>query len=156
MELLTFANPVFATYAVAAALMILLGISAAWITVLQMMRVKGGFRAPEDLKQTPLNPAPNEHQREPVEAVERWRRIMQNHLENLPFFCIAGLLFVLTAPSPAFAQWLLWGYVVSRFLHFLAYATAQVHDIRATFWTIGSLIIVAMCVIVVQAGLAAL
>lgn len=55
MNLLTFENPVFATYAVAAASMILLSIATAWITVLQMMRIKGGFRAPEDLKKTPLN-----------------------------------------------------------------------------------------------------
>lgn len=155
MDLLSFDNPVFATYAAAAALMVLLGISAAWITVVQMMRVKGGFRAPEDLRKTPLNPEPNAGQTAPVEAVERWRRIMQNHLENLPFFCIIGLLFVLTGPSLGLAQWLLWGYVASRLLHFLAYASAQIHDIRATFWTIGSLILVAMCAIVLQAGLAA-
>jgi glutathione S-transferase len=155
MNLLTFENPVFATYAVAAALIVLLGISAAWITVLQMMRVKGGFRAPEDLRKTPLNPEPNPQQREPNEAVERWRRIMQNHLENLPFFCIIGLLFVLTAPSLGLAQWLLWSYVASRLLHFLAYASAQVHEIRASLWTIGSLILIAMCGLVLQAGLSA-
>ena len=155
MDLLSFDNPVFATYAVAAALMVLLGISAAWITVIQMIRVKGGFRAPEDLKKTPLNPEPNEHQRDIAEPVDRWRRIMQNHLESLPFFCIIGLLFVLTGPSLALAQWLLWGYVASRFLHLIVYASAQIHEIRATFWSIGSVILVAMSVLVLQAGLAA-
>ena len=152
MELLSFDNPVFATYAVSAALMILLGIATAWITVIQMMRVKGGFRAPEDMKKTPLNPDPKPDQTAPNEPVERFRRIMQNHLENLPFFCLIGLLFVMTGPSLVLAQWLFYGYVVSRLLHFLAYATAQVHDIRATFWTIGSVILIAMCVMVLQAG----
>jgi len=152
MESLSFDNPVFATYAVSAALMILLGIATAWITVIQMMRVKGGFRAPEDMKKTPLNPDPKPDQTAPNEPVERYRRIMQNHLENLPFFCIIGLLFVMTGPSLVLAQWLFYGYVVSRVLHFLAYATAQVHDIRATFWTIGSVILIAMCVMVLQAG----
>ena len=28
--------------------------------------------------------------------------------------------------------------------HFAAYLTAQIHDIRATFWTIGSLILIFM------------
>lgn len=150
---LNFDNPVFAAYATAAALMILLAVLTAWITVVQMMRVKGGFRAPEDLKKTPLNPEPNAHQRDPVEAVERYRRIMQNHLENIPFFCLAGGLFVLTGPSLALAQWLFYGYAGSRALHFLVYATGQVHEIRATFWTIGSLIIVAMSVMVLAAAL---
>lgn len=152
MGALSFDNPVFATYAISAALMILLGVVTAWITVIQMLRVKGGFRAPEDMKKTPLNPEPRPDQTEANEAVERFRRIMQNHLENLPFFCIVGLLFVMSGPSLLSAQWLLYGYVVARLLHFLAYATAQVHDIRATFWTIGSLIIIAMCVTVLQAG----
>ncbi len=90
MATLSFDNPVFATYAIAAALMILLGIVTAWITVVQMMRVKGGFRAPEDLKRTPLNPAPAPEQTAPNEPVERYRRIMQNHLENLPSFASSG------------------------------------------------------------------
>ena len=85
MDRLTFENPVFATYASAASLMILLAIATAWITVVQMLRYKGGFRAPEDLKKTPVNPTPNPHQNEPNEHVERWRRIMLNHLENIPF-----------------------------------------------------------------------
>jgi glutathione S-transferase len=155
MESLSLENPVFATYAVSAALMILLGIATAWITVIQMMRVKGGFRAPEDMKKTPLNPAPSPDQTAPNEPVERYRRIMQNHLENIPFFCIIGLLFVMTGPTLALAQWLFYGYAVSRVLHFLAYASAQVHDIRATFWTIGSVILIAMCVMVLQAAWAA-
>ena len=153
MEKLSFENPVFAAYAVSAALMALLAIATAWITVIQMMRVKGGFRAPEDMRKTPLNPEPNANQTAPNEAVDRYRRIMQNHLENLPFFIVIGLLFVLTAPSLALAQWLFYGYAVSRLMHFAAYASAQVHDIRATFWTIGSVILIAMCVMVIEAAL---
>lgn len=153
MGTLTFDNPVFATYASAASLMILLVVATAWITVVQMLRYKGGFRAPEDLKKTLVNPTPNPNQNEPNEHVDRWRRIMLNHLENIPFFLVIGLLFVLTAPSLALAQWLFWGYVVARLLHFVVYGTGQIHDIRATFWTIGSAIIIAMCVMVLKAGL---
>ena len=62
----------------------------------------------------------------------------------MPFFLVAGLLFVLTNPSLALARWLLYGYVVSRLPHFVAYFTAQIYDIRATFWTVGSLIVIFM------------
>jgi glutathione S-transferase len=40
------------------------------------------------------------------------------------------------------AQLLLYGYVVSRLLHFAAYLSAQTHDVRATLWTVGSLILI--------------
>lgn len=156
MDQLSFDNPVFGTFAVSAALMVLLGIATAWITVIQMMRFKGGFRAPEDMKKTLLNPDPHPDQIALNEPVERYRRIMQNHVENLPFFLLIGLLFVLTGPSLVVAQWLLYGYAISRVLHFLAYASSQIHEIRATFWTIGSVILIAMCVMVLQAGWVAL
>jgi glutathione S-transferase len=37
---------------------------------------------------------------------------------------------------------LLYGYVVTRLLHFAAYFTARTHDTRAALWTPGSLIII--------------
>jgi glutathione S-transferase len=144
MDKLTLANSVFATYAIAAAIMILKAISMSWLTVLRMMQEKGGFRAPEDLRKTPLNPVPDPKQLAPNERVERIRRIQLNDLENLPFFLVAGLLFVMTDPSLTLARWMLYGYVVSRLLHFGAYFTAQTHEVRATFWTIGSLILIYM------------
>jgi glutathione S-transferase len=142
MDQLSLNNPLFATYVIAATLMILKAVSMSWLTVIRMMQVNGGFRSPEDLKKTPLNPAPNPKQLEPNDRVERIRRIQMNDLENLPFFLVAGFLYVLTQPSLQLAQWLLYGYVVSRFLHFAAYFTAQIHEVRATFWTIGSLILI--------------
>ena len=141
---LSLQNPLFATYVIAATLMILKAATMSWLTVLRMIQANGGFRAPEDLKKTPLNPTPNPKQLEPVESVERIRRIHMNDLENLPFFLVAGFLFVLTEPSLVLAQWLLYGYVVSRFLHFAAYISAQTHEMRATLWTVGSLILIFM------------
>ena len=146
-------EPLFATYAIAASLMILKAVGMSWLTVWRMMKVKGGFRSPEDLKRTPLNPQPNPNQTQPNEYVERIRRIQLNDLENLPFFLAAGFLYVLTGPSLARAQWLLYGYVVSRLLHFAAYLTGQIHEVRATFWTIGSLIVIARTVSVLLAAL---
>ncbi len=144
MDTISLQNPVFATYVIAATLMILKAVSMSWLTVYRMLKVKGGFRSPEDLKKTPINPNPDPKQLEPNEPVERIRRIQLNDLENLPFFLAAGFLFVLTDPSLALARWMLYGYVVSRLLHFAAYLTAQTHETRATLWTIGSLILIFM------------
>ena len=57
-----------------------------WLTVARMMQVKGGFRSPEDVKKTLLNPDPSAEQLAPNEYVDRIRRIQLNDLENLPFF----------------------------------------------------------------------
>lgn len=146
MPLLSFDNPVFAAFAISAAIMVLKAVAMSWLTVVRMMQVKGGFRSPEDLRRTLLNPAPDPKQLLPDERVERIRRIQQNDLENLPFFFMAGALYVLTDPPLALAQWLFYGYAVSRLLHFAAYISGQIHDIRATLWTVGSLIIVFMAV----------
>lgn len=146
MDKLSLQDPLFATYVIAATLMILKAVSMSWLTVVRMMAVKGGFRSPEDLKKTLLNPSPDPKQLEPNESVDRIRRIQLNDLENLPFFLAAGFLYVLTEPPLLLAQVLLYGYAVSRFLHFAAYMTARTHDTRATLWTIGSVILVFMTV----------
>ena len=153
MDKLTLQNPLFATYVIAATLMILKAVSMSWQTVVRMLQENGGFRSPEDLRKTPLNPAPDARQLERNERVERVRRIHQNDLENLPFFLVAGLLYVLTGPSLLMAQLLLYGYVVSRLLHFAAYLSAQTHDVRATLWTVGSLILIFMTVRTLLAAL---
>jgi len=141
---LSLQDPLFATYAIAASLMILKAVGMSWLTVVRMMQAKGGFRSPEDLRKTALNPQPDPKQLEPDERVERIRRIHLNDLENLPFFLAAGFLYVLTGPPLLLAQVLLYGYVVSRLLHFAAYLSARTHDTRATLWTVGSLIIIFM------------
>ena len=153
MDKLTLQNPLFATYVIAATLMILKAVSMSWLTVVRMLQENGGFRSPEDLRKTPLNPAPDARQLERNERVERVRRIHQNDLENLPFFLVAGLLYVLTGPTVLMAQLLLYGYVVSRLLHFAAYLSAQTHDLRATLWTVGSLILLFMTVRTLLAAL---
>jgi len=144
MDKLSLQNPLFATYVIAATIMILKAASMSWLTVVRMMQVKGGYRAPEDLKKTPLNPNPDPKQLGPNEPVDRIRRIHLNDLENIPFFLAAGFLFILTDPSLLLARALLYGYVVTRALHFVAYFTGQTHDLRATLWTPGSLIILFM------------
>lgn len=146
MDKLSLQDPLFGTYVIAATLMILKAVSMSWLTVVRMMKVRSGFRSPEDLKKTPLNPAPHADQLAPDERVDRIRRIHLNDLENLPFFLASGFLYVLTQPPLLLAQLLLYGYVASRLLHFLAYLTARTHDTRATLWTVGSLILIFMTV----------
>ena len=144
MDILSLHNPLFATYVIAATLMILKAVGMSWLTVVRMLQENGGFRSPEDIRRTPLNRDPNPKQLEPNERVERMRRIQMNDLENLPFFLVAGFLYILTGPTLPHARILLYGYVVSRLLHFAAYFTAQTHDMRATLWTVGSIILIVM------------
>ena len=44
---MTFENPVFATYVIAATLMIFKMMGQGWITVFRMMKVGGGFLTPK-------------------------------------------------------------------------------------------------------------
>lgn len=155
MERLSLDDPLFAAFAVSASLMILTAAATSWLTVWRMTREKGGFRAPEDLRRTLLNPAPDPAQLEPNERVERVRRIQLNNLENLPFFLVAGLLFVLSGPELWLARLLLYGYVAARLLHFAAYLTARNHETRAALWTVSSLILVGMTVSVLLKALGA-
>jgi glutathione S-transferase len=141
MQILNLQNPVFVAYVMAASIMILKGICMSWLTVLRMTRERAGFRSPEDILQTKLNPHPHPAQLEPNERVERIRRIQQNDLENIPYFLIAGLLYCFSGPSPVVAIGLFVAYVVTRLAHFAAYLTAQTHDVRAALWTPGSLIL---------------
>ena len=151
--LLSFANPVFQLYAIAASLMLLKLMLQPWITVYRMIKAKGGFRNPEDLKKSPANPAPHATQLEPNEYVERSRRINQNDLESIPGFLVAGFLFVVAEPPLLLAQVLFSGYVIFRVLHFLAYSTAQLHDIRALLWAPTSLIVLLMVLYTLLAAL---
>jgi glutathione S-transferase len=153
MDRLSLQNPVFAAYVVAASIIILKVQAMAWLTVWRMMRIKGGFRSPEDIRRTPLNPDPDPRQLGPDERVDRIRRITQNDLESVPFFLVTGLLFVVTGPTLVVAQCLFYGYVATRLAHFVAYFTSQTHDLRAALWTPGSLIVIYMAAQTLTASL---
>ena len=142
--ILSLDNPVFHTYMIAASIMILKLMFQPWMTVVRMMKAGAGFRAPEDLKKTPLNPNPDPSQLEVNEYVDRSRRLNLNDLESIPGFLVAGFLFVLVSPPLLLAQILIWTYVASRAVHFVAYTTAQVHDIRAFCWTWSSVSVIVM------------
>jgi len=115
-----------------------------WMTVQRMLKVSAGFRSPEDAKKTPINPEPVAGQLDVNEYVDRSRRMNLNDLESIPGFLAAGFFFVLSSPPLLLAQILIWTYVAARAAHFVVYATAQIHDVRATFWTCSSFSVIAM------------
>jgi len=156
MDQFTLTNPVFVAYAVTSALMVLKIMLQGWITVARMMATDAGLASPEDLKAGPINRKPRPEQLLPNDDVERSRRIHRNDLENIPAFFAIGFLFVAIGPPLAAAQWLMYGFVAARLAHFLAYSTAQRHEVRATFYTIGSLIVIAMAIWVLAAAAQAL
>lgn len=137
-------NPVFVTYLVASAIMVLKIMGQGWMTVHRMLKVSAGYASPEDLQQGIINKDPDPSQLEVNEYVDRSRRMHRNDLENIPAFWVAGLLFVAINPAIWLAQVLMYGFVVARLAHFWAYTTSQKHEIRATFYTAGSLIVVYM------------
>jgi len=144
MTALSLDNPVFAAYLVASTLMVLKVMGQGWMTVHRMMKVSAGFASPEDLRKGPINRAPDPSQIEVNDYVDRSRRMHRNDLENIPAFWAAGLLFVTVDPALWLAQLLMYGFVVARLAHFWAYATERSHELRATFYTIGSVIVIYM------------
>ncbi len=142
--MLSLENPVFHTYALAASIMLLKLMFQPWMTVVRMTKAGGGYRSPEDARKSPLNPKPVPGQLDVNEYVDRSRRMNLNDLESIPGFLVAGLLLVLADPPLLFAQILIWTYVASRAAHFVAYATAQLHDVRAFCWTWSSLSVIVM------------
>lgn len=152
-SLLSFDNPVFAAYAGAAALTVLKVMGQGWMTVFRMMRAGAGLASPEDLRPGPLNRNPDPAQLAPNDYVERSRRMHRNDLENIPAFWIAGLLLVLADPPFWVASILFGGFVVARAAHAAAYLTAQPHEVRATFYTLGSLIVIGMALWVLAVAL---
>ena len=137
-------DPVLQTYLIAASLMCLKVMLQGWMTVYRMLSANGGFLHPEDIRKTPFNPNPSPDQLKPNPYVERSRSMQRNDMENIPIFLVAGFLFALTQPALWVAQTLMYGYVASRLLHAYALGTAKTHDLRAVFFTIGSLIVIGM------------
>ena len=153
MTTLTLSNPVFTTYAVCAALAVLKIMGQGWVTVYRLLKIGGGYAAPEDLRPGLINRKPDPQQLEVNDYVDRSRRMHRNDLENIPGFLAAGLLFVLAEPPLLLAQVLLYGFILARALHTWAYATARSHELRSTFYTVGSLAVIYMALHVLVVAL---
>lgn len=150
---LSMENPVFVTYVIAAAIMILKLLGQGWMTVFRMIRADAGLLNPEDLTAGPANRNPRPEQLELNDYVERSRRMQRNDLESIPAFLACGLIFVAVGPPALLATILMYGFVIARLAHSLAYATGQRHELRATLFAIGSLAVIVMAVYVLIAAL---
>lgn len=145
-------NPIFITYMIAASIMVLKIMGQGWLTVYRMLKSDSGLASPEDLQVGIINKNPRPEQLEINDYVDRSRRMHRNDLENIPAFLAIGLLYVATGPSAFYANLMLYGFVGARLLHALAYASKQTHEVRATFYTVGSLIVMSMAVCVLIAA----
>lgn len=153
MSTLTMENPVFVSYMIAAAIMVLKIMIQGWITVYRMLKSNAGLASPEDLQVGLINRKPSPEQLEINDYVDRSRRMHRNDLENIPAFLAIGIIFVITGPTYIFANIMMIGFVCSRLLHSMAYATTQSHEVRATLYTIGSVIVMIMAIKVILAGI---
>jgi glutathione S-transferase len=141
-------NPAFITYLITAAIMILKLMGQGWMTVYRMIKSDEGLLNPEDLKPGPANRHPRPEQLARSDYVDRSRRMHRNDLENIPAFLGCGLLFVAVSPPLIWVNILMYTFVATRLAHTIAYATGQRHEVRATFYTIGSLIVIGMAIYV--------
>jgi uncharacterized MAPEG superfamily protein len=123
------------------------------MSVYRLMKVGGGYASPEDANRGWLNPNPRAGQLDLDDYVDRSRRMQSNDLENIPALLAAGLLFVLVSPPLLLAQIMMYGFVLARGAHTIAYATAQSHEVRSTFYTVGSLAVIYMAVHVLVVAL---
>jgi len=144
-------NPVFVTYMIAGAIMILKIMGQGWMTVYRMLKSNSGLASPEDLQVGLINKNPQPEQLEINDYVDRSRRMHRNDLENIPAFLACGILFVASEPSYLLANILMYGFVGARLAHTIAYATKQSHEVRATFYTMGSVAVIIMAVYVIVA-----
>lgn len=154
MAALSMENPVFVTYMITASLMVLKVMGQGWMTVYRMLKSDSGLASPEDLQVGPINRNPRPEQLQVNDYVERSRRMHRNDLENIPAFLGGGLVFVAANPSPLLAAILMYGFVAARLAHTLAYVSKQSHEIRATFYTFGSLAVIIMAVYGLAAAIA--
>jgi glutathione S-transferase len=153
MAALSIENPVFVTYMIAAAIMILKLMGQGWMTVYRMLKIGAGWATPEDLQAGIINRNPHAGQLELNDYVDRSRRMHRNDLENIPAFLACGLLFVAAAPTYLLTNILMYTFVGARLGHSLAYATKQSHEVRATLYTIGSAVVVIMAIYVLAAAI---
>jgi len=144
-------NPVLVTYMITGAIMTLKIMGQGWMTVYRMLKSNSGLASPEDLQVGLINKNPQPEQLEINDYVDRSRRMHRNDLENIPAFLACGVLFVMAEPSYLLANILMYGFVGARLAHTFAYATKQSHEVRATFYTIGSVAVVIMAVYVIAA-----
>jgi len=70
--------------------------------------------------------------------VERIRRAHLNDVENIPLFIFAGIIYILTNPTPIIAISIFYACAICRILHTLVYAVCVVpQPARGIAWGVG-------------------
>jgi len=142
-----FQQPVFQTYALCAALTIILLYGIGFFTAATRAARKAVVN-PEDVK---VNAGASVVEHEHPD-VARLKRAHINLIENaLPFFAI-GLLYVHTDPSLLMARILFFGFVGARLLHTIFYVAAK-QPFRTLSFAIGAIINIVMVVQVIRAAI---
>ncbi|EDV27431.1 uncharacterized protein TRIADDRAFT_53118 [Trichoplax adhaerens] len=118
-ELLTFNNPVLYLYVSSTCILILKMLSLGIIIPL-IRTIKKIPGSPEDAKFLQANMKDIDTRKE---YLERVRRSHYNDLENIPFFLLIGLVYVLTDPPAGPAKILFRVYAAARVIHTAAYIT---------------------------------
>lgn len=126
------ADPTMRTFAACAAVLVLKMLMTANLTGGLRTR-RQVFATPEDYRFVGKEPAV---QRD--ETIERIRRAHLNDVENILPFLAIGFLYVLSAPSPTWAWWLMVLFTLSRLGHTAVYI-AGVQPWRTLLFAIGTL-----------------
>lgn len=127
------ANPVFAAYAVSAAILGLNLLVLANNTAVTRAKAKEVVN-PEDRK---LNAGADVVYEQGNERTERYRRAHRNALENIPLFLITAFVLTLTGISVTTAAILFGIFVAARVFHSIAYVK-QLQPWRTTSFAIGA------------------
>jgi uncharacterized MAPEG superfamily protein len=127
-------------------LLILLLMTMGNYTSLTRLRRKV-YATPEDYEINRVVPSAS-----PDAAVERSRRMHQNHLENVAPFLVLSLLYTLTRPEHGTLAWLLWGFLAARVLYTVFYVRAM-QPYRTITFAIGALLMLAVAMLTLRASL---
>ena len=128
---------IFSLNVIIAILMLLMLIEYLVVLIIQGGKsLKGGTKPKEDQIPGGSSPNPTENDKE---ADERWRRIVSNHLETIPFVFLLFLISVFVAHSSGNGDArlalliLIILYVFFRYLYTICYAFA-IQPFRSMFW----------------------
>ena len=133
-DLLSFDDPVFASYVYYSSLVTLKMFGVALMTSFKRLTT-GTYANQEDVDgfsgkkggKVVLN----------NDNLERVRRNHLNDLENITPFIMIGLLYVLSKPNPSTAIWHFRVFAVSRFLHTICYQVPVPQPSRAFCFLVG-------------------
>ena len=123
-------NTVLKTFLWYASMLFLKTMAMPWIVVYFMSENNSFTKNPEDLD-TGVGQV---HLEDPIK--DRFNRVHNNDMENVPFMILMGFFMVLVNPDPDIAILLLRVNLFTRVAHTVWYSCAGSHEIRATLWSI--------------------